>query len=183
MENYAYQQEALYVYAGLAAATFLLSGWIMRRWWAVVRITLLSLVAALAFTPTFVIPDKDLVAPAVVHLVFDSALAFQKGGIAELQATALKDLKPIALVWGTLFVLGWLLHWLLPKSRAEVNEELDRNAFDKRLAEETGAEPRRGPKRDTHRKDEAARQNADARVRERIEPGFRSPQATRRRER
>lgn len=177
MEMYAYQQEALYVYGGLALAAFLVSWWIVRRWWPFLRITILSLVGALAFTPAFVIPDKDYVAPAAVYLVFDAAQHTHDG---QLQAVATKDATPILVVWGGLFVLGWLLHWLLPKSRADVDREFDRNAFDKRLARETGEEPEADPhaagrKPKLSRKEESARQDADQRVRERIEPDFRTP--------
>ena len=170
MEHYPYQQESLYLYAAIAVLVFIVSWWIVRRWWPWLRIILLSLVLALAFTPAFVFPDKDFIAPAVVDLVFDAAQHTHDG---LLKTTVLKDLTPIALVWAVLFVLGGLLHWILPKSRADKERDNTRNAFDKRLADEQRQQRPQATIRESERSASTSRTSRSERPRERIEPEIR----------
>ncbi|MBI2379929.1 MAG: hypothetical protein HYV16_04125 [Gammaproteobacteria bacterium] len=166
METYPYQPQALQAYGVLAVVVFLLAWWLARRWWAWLKISLLSLTGALAFTPAFVFPDKDFVAPAIVHLIFDAGQHLHDG---QLAMTLQRDLTPIALVFAVLFILGALLHFVLPKSRAEKERDMDDNRLDRRLEREQRATGRK-PRREPDAEDEPPRRPARDRVLERIEP-------------
>lgn len=113
LPSYSLYYETWLTYLALGALVFMLAWNLVKRWHALIKIPLLSLVGAMMFTPWYAIQGKIFLAPAMITLIFDA----MEHDIEQ----AGRGLGPMAIAWILFMMIGTLSHhihkkWHKPKA-------------------------------------------------------------------